>query len=120
LGIQEARSQASACVVMIDALDECEQEQDIQAIIQLLARTKDLRLMPLRIVVTSQPELHICLGFKKMPNGTYHDLVLHKVPRSTIEHDIRIFLEHELSKIQKSRDISQIGQHNSRFCPWLR
>jgi hypothetical protein len=107
LGIQQARSQASARVVVIDALDECEQEQDIRAILQLLARTKDLRLMPLRIVVTSRPELHIRLGFKEMPNGTYQDLVLHRVPRSTIEHDIRIFLEHELSEIRKSRDISK-------------
>jgi hypothetical protein len=93
-------------VVVIDALDECEQEQDIRAVLQLLARTKDLRPMPLRIVVTSRPELHFSLGFKEMPNGTYQDLVLHRVPRSTIEHDIRIFLEHELSEIQKSRDIS--------------
>jgi hypothetical protein len=41
-----------------------------------------------------------------MPNGTYQNLVLHKVPRSTIEHDIRLFLEHELSSVQKSRMLS--------------
>jgi hypothetical protein len=93
-------------VVVIDALDECEQQQDIRAILQLLARTKDIRPMPLRIVVTSRPELHIRLGFQEMRNGAYQDLVLHEVLRSTVEHDIRIFIEHELSKIQKSRDIS--------------
>jgi hypothetical protein len=106
LEMQQACSQASARIVVIDALDECEQEQDIRTILQLLARTKDIRLMPLRIVVTSRPELHIRLGFKKMPNGTYQDLVLHEVQRSTIEHDLRVFLEHELSEIRESHDIS--------------
>jgi hypothetical protein len=106
LEIQQARSQSLVCVVVIDALDECEREQDIRAILQLLARTKDIQPVPLRIVVTSRPELHIRLGFKKMPNGTYQDLVLHEVQRSTIEHDLRVFLEHELAEIRESHDIS--------------
>jgi hypothetical protein len=106
LGIQQARSQSSVRVVVIDALDECEREQDIRAILQLLARTKDIQPVPLRIVVTSRPELHIRLGFEKMPNGTCQDLILHEVQRSTIEHDLRVFLEHELGEIRESHDIS--------------
>ncbi|EOA90843.1 uncharacterized protein SETTUDRAFT_102068 [Exserohilum turcica Et28A] len=106
LGIKQARSRALARVVVIDALDECEQEADIRAILQLLARTKDIRPVPLRIVVTSRPELHIRLGFKEMPNGTYQDLILHEVPRSTIEHDIRLFLEHEFAVIRKERKLA--------------
>jgi len=103
LGIKQACSQAVARVVVIDALDECEREADIRTILQLLAQTKDVRPVPLRIVVTSRPELHIRLGFREMPNGTYQDLVLHEVPRTTIEHDIRLFLEHELDVIRKER-----------------
>jgi hypothetical protein len=103
LGIKQARSRALTRVVVIDALDECEREADIRAILQLLARTKDIRPVPLRIVVTSRPELHIRLGFKEMAHGTYQDLVLHEVPKSTIEHDIRLFLEHELGTIRKER-----------------
>ena len=103
LGIQQARSHGLARVIVIDALDECEQEEDIRAILQLLAKTKDVQPVPLRIVVTSRPELHIRLGFQAMPNDTYQDLVLHEVPRNTIEHNIRLFLEHELGVIQKER-----------------
>jgi hypothetical protein len=104
--IDQPSSQTFAGVIIIDALDECEQEQDIRVIIQLLAQTKDLQRVPLRVLVTSRPELHIRLGFKEMPNGTYQDLVLHKVARSTIEHDIRLFLEHELSAIRKQRRLA--------------
>jgi type II secretory pathway predicted ATPase ExeA len=103
LGLQQARSQSSVRVVVIDALDECEREEDIRAILRLLARTKDIQPVPLRIVVTSRPELHIRLGFKEMSNGTYQDLVLHEVAKSTIEHDIRLFLEYELGAIRKER-----------------
>jgi hypothetical protein len=106
LEIKQVRSPVSTRVVIIDALDECEQEQDIRVILQLLALAKDIRPAPLRIVVTSRPELHIRLGFKEMPNGTYQDLVLHKVPRITIEHDIRLFLEHELAVIRRERTLS--------------
>ncbi|USP75100.1 WD40 repeat protein [Curvularia clavata] len=106
LGIKQARSQALARIVVIDALDECEREADTRAILQLLARTKNIRPIPLRIVVTSRSELHIRLGFKEMPNGTYQDLVLHEVPKITIEHDIRLFLEHELGVIQKERKLA--------------
>jgi hypothetical protein len=106
LGVHQARQQGLARVVVIDALDECEREEDIRAILQLLARMKDIQPVPLRIVVTSRPELHIRLGFKEMPNGTYQDLILHEVPRSTIEHDIRLFLEHELSAIRIERMLS--------------
>ncbi|KAI1559940.1 AAA-16 domain containing protein [Pyrenophora tritici-repentis] len=106
LGIKQAGSPVLTRVVIIDALDECEREQDIRVILQLLAQTKDLRPAPLRVVVTSRPELHIRLGFKQVPNGTYQDLVLHEVPRRTIEHDIRLFLEHELGVIRKERMLS--------------
>ncbi|KAF2474193.1 vegetative incompatibility protein HET-E-1, partial [Lindgomyces ingoldianus] len=106
LGIQQARTQALARVVVIDALDECEREEDIQAILQLLARTKDIRPISLRVLVTSRPELPIRFGFKQMSNGMHQDLILHEVPKGTIENDIRLFFEHELGNIQQARMLS--------------
>lgn len=106
LGIQQARSQALARVVVIDALDECERDEDIRAILQLLAWTKGIRPVALRVLVTSRPELPVRLSFKQMPNGTYQDLVLHEVRKSTIEHDLRLFLKHELSEIRQARMLS--------------
>ncbi|KAF2192944.1 vegetative incompatibility protein HET-E-1 [Zopfia rhizophila CBS 207.26] len=92
-------------VVVIDALDECEREEDIQAILQLLARTKDLWPVSLRVFVTSRPELPIRLGFKQVSDGTYQDLILHNIPKETIEHDIALFLAHELGVIREQRSL---------------
>lgn len=42
LEIQQVHSQAQMRIIVIDALDECQRDQDIQAILQLLSRTKDI------------------------------------------------------------------------------
>ncbi|KAF1978708.1 hypothetical protein BU23DRAFT_449943 [Bimuria novae-zelandiae CBS 107.79] len=102
-GVQQTHSTIPSWVIVIDALDECERDEDIRAILQLLTRTKNMQPVSLRVLVTSRPELHIRLGFREMPNGTYQDLVLHEVAKNTIEHDIRLFYEHELSSIRQAR-----------------
>ncbi|KAF2192301.1 hypothetical protein K469DRAFT_309124 [Zopfia rhizophila CBS 207.26] len=91
--------------IVIDALDECERDEDIRAILQLLSRTKGLKPVSLRVFVTSRPELPIRLGFKQMSDGTYQDLILHEVPKETIERDIAAFFEHELAKIREERTL---------------
>ncbi|KAH0557095.1 hypothetical protein GP486_005118 [Trichoglossum hirsutum] len=92
--------------IVIDALDECERDEDIRAILQLLSRTKALKPVSLQVFVTSRPELPIRLGFRKMPDGTYQDLILHEVSRRTIEHDLTLFLEHQLREIREQRSLS--------------
>ena len=103
--IKQALPQALGLVVVIDALDECEREEDIRAILRLLARTKDLKPVSLRIFVTSRPELPIRLGFNQMSDGTYQDLILHEVPNQTIKHDITVFLRDELANIREQRSL---------------
>jgi hypothetical protein len=93
-------------VVVVDALDECEREEDVREILKLLSRTKDISLVSLRVFITSRPELPIRLGFKEMSDGTYQDLILHDVAKETIEHDIALFLKHELGQIREQRSLS--------------
>ncbi|QGA18984.1 hypothetical protein EYB26_006669 [Talaromyces marneffei] len=92
------RNQPATVVVIIDALDECDQENDIQIILRLLFNLQKVTSFCLRIFLTSRPELPIRLGFRQSNN--HQDLVLHKLPKPVIEHDIRLFLEHKLSKIR--------------------
>ncbi|KAI9775850.1 MAG: hypothetical protein M1839_000724, partial [Geoglossum umbratile] len=104
--IQQAPLPTLAHIIVIDALDECEPEEDVRAILQLLARTREIKLMSLHVLVTSRPELPIRFGFKRMSNGTYQDLILHEVPKRTIKRDIRLYLEHELREIREQRSLS--------------
>lgn len=84
-------------VVVVDALDECDREQDATAIIRLLPQAKQLLSVRLKFFITSRPEFPIRLEFDKI-SGTYQDLALHRVDEYTIKHDISIFFESELSR----------------------
>jgi hypothetical protein len=89
----------TATMIVIDALDECDGENDVRTIIALLAQAKALSPMRLRIFITSRPELPIRLGFKNV-QGRYQDLALHQIPEPIVERDISAFLAHELARIK--------------------
>lgn len=104
--LDSAYPQAAVLLIVIDALDECELDNDIRMILQLLSRTKDLKSVSLRVFVTSRPELHIRLGFKRLLDGTFEDLILHQVAKKTIQHDIRVYFENELARVREERSLS--------------
>jgi type II secretory pathway predicted ATPase ExeA len=64
-------------MMVIDALDECDREDDMQ-IIRLLLTLQDYESVRLRIFLTSRPDLPIRLGFKQ--NNNHKDVVLHELP----------------------------------------
>ncbi|KAH6981484.1 hypothetical protein EDB80DRAFT_626107, partial [Ilyonectria destructans] len=97
---QDARKTATL-VVVVDALDECERDDDVKLIINLFSRVKTLQSPRLRILVTSRPDLPIRLGFSVIM-GKYQDLVLHEMPEHIVEHDISAFLQHELAVIRSN------------------
>ncbi|RKK81967.1 hypothetical protein BFJ68_g17582 [Fusarium oxysporum] len=103
--IQEPLSEAAATattpssvVMVIDALDECDQEADIRLLINIFSHAKTVR-PHLRVFLTSRPELPIRLGFSEV-QGSYQDLVLHEIPPEIVEHDIIVFLNDEFKKIR--------------------
>lgn len=86
-------------VLVIDALDECERDDDVRVIIKLLSQARALSSVRLRTFVTSRPELPIRLGFNTI-KGQYQDVVLHEIPKPIIEHDIAAFLGYKLKEIR--------------------
>lgn len=90
-------------VIVLDALDECEGDNDIRLILQLLPQLQKPNAVRLRVFLTSRPELPVCLGFSKIANHDHKDLILHEIPKEVIEHDILLFLDHRLSEIRTER-----------------
>lgn len=86
-------------VIVVDALDECAQEKDVQIMISLFSQANRLSSVRLKFFLTSRPELPIRLGFKDI-SGSYEGLALHQIPEPIIEHDISAFLVHELARIR--------------------
>ena len=96
-------------VFVIDALDECEGDDDIKLLLTLLAKAKSLKSVQLRVLITSRPETPIRLGFRAIDHASeraneeimHHDLVLHDVPRAILDHDIRVLLKAQFEKIRQ-------------------
>jgi hypothetical protein len=108
LEIQHVRSQNLPLVIVVDALDECEQEEDIHTILQLLRQAHTIQPVALRILVTSRPELPIRIGFEQMPSGAYQNIILHEIAQTSVEHDIGVFLEDQMEHIrQRNRFLSR-------------
>lgn len=89
--------------VVIDALDECEGEEYVRTIIQLLAEARSLKKVWLRVLITSRPEVPIRYGFCQIPDAEHRDFVLHDIEAPIVDHDISIFLDHELTSIGREQ-----------------
>ncbi|KAL6836721.1 Pfs, NACHT and WD domain protein [Trichoderma sp. SZMC 28015] len=83
-------------VIVIDALDECELEDDVELIIRLFNHDKSLGL---RVFLTSRPELPIRLGFSAI-QGEFQDVILHEISEPIIQHDLSVLIRHELQIIR--------------------
>ncbi|KAI1155400.1 hypothetical protein F4825DRAFT_469164 [Nemania diffusa] len=97
-------------VIVVDALDECDRDEDVKLLIHLLSRANNSKSLRLRIFLTSRPELPIRLGFHNV-KGTYQDLILHEVEQPIIEHDLFIYFKHELSIVKKEYNNLNSQQH---------
>ncbi|RFU78062.1 vegetative incompatibility het-e-1 [Trichoderma arundinaceum] len=100
-------------IIVIDALDECEREDDVKILIHLFSRTKNLGL---RVFVTSRPELPIRLGFSAI-KGKFQDVILHEISEPVIEHDLGVFLKHKLGTIRETYNNS-VEKHRRLDQSW--
>jgi len=86
-------------LIVVDALNECENEGHVIIILHLLKRIQFIESVKLRVLVTSRSELLVRLDFKRIPE-LHRDFILHEISSPVIEHDIEAFLENELPKIR--------------------
>lgn len=93
----------SPYLIVIDALDECNSENDIQTILQLVSEARRFTSLRLRFLLTSRPDTVIRRGFQKIPTVERRDTVLHKIASAIVDHDIALYLTHELAVIGREQ-----------------
>jgi len=94
-------------VIVIDALDECKDEEPSSAILSVLGRLVD-RIPKVKFFITGRPEPRIRTGFRlPMLVNLTEVFVLHDVDPPLINSDIRLFLEHELSELAERRQLEK-------------
>ena len=101
--VEPLRSAVLSTVIVIDALDECKDEEPSSAILSVLGRFVQ-QIPRVKFFITGRPEPRIKTGFRLPLLVDSTDVfVLHDVDPSLINNDIRLFLKHELSELSRRR-----------------
>ncbi|KAK0843720.1 hypothetical protein LTS02_015991, partial [Friedmanniomyces endolithicus] len=106
----EDKESLSKHVLVVDALDECDDQNSVRVILQFLARVRSLNGLQLRVLLTSSPEALIQYGFTQVQRAEHEDFVLHDIEPAIIEHDISMLLRHQLRLIEQSVSFRLAGQ----------
>ena len=90
-------------VIIIDALDECKDEEPTSAILSILGRFV-YEIPKVKFFVTGRPEPRILEGFRLPLLAEVTDVfVLHEVEPSQVDGDIRLFFRHKFSELARRR-----------------
>ena len=90
-------------VIIIDALDECIDDQPASAILSVLGRFAKL-LLPVKFFITGRPEPRIRTGFRlPLLQPLTQIFLLHEVESSSVNNDIQLYLTQKLTTIAKQR-----------------
>ena len=88
--------------IVVDALDECDNDNDMKEVIAILAQAKDVASVRLRILITSRPETSILTEFRR-PEIIHQSLLLHNEPRDIVDGDICLYFYSAFETIKRTR-----------------
>ena len=93
--------------IVIDALDECKDEEPSSAILSVLGRLVE-RIPKAKFFITGRPEPRIQTGFRlPLLKDATNVFVLHDVHPPLINNDIQLFLRHELSRLAQRHQLDE-------------
>ena len=99
------RKTGISTVIVIDALDECKDDEPSSAILSVLGRFV-AQIPEVKFFITGRPEPRIRTGFRlPLLIDSTHVFVLHDVHPTLIDNDIRLYLKHELDKIARRHQL---------------
>ena len=116
--VEPLRETGISTVIVIDALDECKDDEPSSAILSLLGRFIE-DITEVKFFITGRPEPRIKTGFRLPLLVDLTDVfVLHDVEPSLVENDIRIFLKHELFGLAQRHQLDglQSDEHLDLLC----
>ena len=90
-------------LIIVDALDECRDEEPASAILSVLSRYVN-HIPGVKVFITGRPEPRIHSGFRlESLRPITEVLKLHEVDKCSVDGDIRLFLETRLAEIARAR-----------------
>ena len=94
---------AISTVIVIDALDECQDDEPTSAILTVLSQFVE-KIPKVKFFVTGRPEPRIQNGIRLLLSDEATEVfVLHEVKPAYVNNDIRLFYKHSFSGIRSRR-----------------
>ena len=92
-------------LIIIDALDECQDEEPASALLSVLSRYVE-KIPLVKFFITGRPEPQIRSGFRLVSLQPHTDILrLHDIKPDVVDNDIKLFLNTQLTDIAKSRSV---------------
>ena len=117
--VQPLNESGISTVIVIDALDECEDEEPASAILSVLGRLVS-EIPKVKFFLTGRPESRISEGFRLPLLAEMTDVfVLHEVEQDQVGSDIRLFFKTsflELASRRRGLDGWPTGKQLGRLC----
>ena len=90
-------------VIVIDALDECKDNEPVSTILSVLEKLVNGTLK-VKFLVTGRPEPGIRRGFQLPLLAELTDVfILHKIDSSQVDRDIRLFFRHKFAELRQHK-----------------
>lgn len=88
--------------IVVDALDECDNSDDVSLLIRCLTATVAVKHIDLRILVTSRPDQPINVSFSDISTDTHQDFILHDIEQSIVDQDLAVYYKYQLGRIAQT------------------
>jgi hypothetical protein len=103
--IQPLNKSSISTVIVIDALDECKDEDPASAILSILGRLMS-KIPKVKFFLTGRPEPRISQGFRLPLLAKITDVfVLHQVEQDQVDSDIQLFFKNSFSELAGHRGL---------------
>jgi len=101
--VEPLKKSAISMVIVIDALDECKDDEPASAILSVLGQFVS-QIPKVKFLITGRPEPRIREGFRlHLPAETTDVFVLHNVEPNLVNNDIRLFFKQSFLEITNRR-----------------
>lgn len=102
LGLLESNCDQSPLLIIVDALDECDDEKEIAILVECFANTiASVKNIPLRIFVTSRPDRQINIVFGDISFKIRRYFALHSIEQTIVDGDLKIYYQHQLMQLSQ-------------------
>jgi len=104
------RAMKTPTLIVIDALDECQDKEPASALLSVLSRYVD-DIPQVKFLITGRPEPRIRSGFRLESLRPHTEVFkLHEVEPTSVNSDIKLFLKTQFADIAKHRSDCSLGE----------